>query len=162
MTLPVSNACPKRDASKIKLIKSRLRSHLKNDLLNFLLQISINGPDVFSKENDAVIRRAVKLWMKVKKRKKIAYKTSGGAAGKMTKLQHHKKARMNKSSQLSRLKQVPKQNRTLLDLWSQRKNKKQWQQKFSVWMMKMKDLTVKQMIAGGRMVMKMLETTFNL
>ena len=82
--------------------------------------------------------------------------------GKMTQLQHHKKARMNKSSQLSRLKQVPKQNRTLLDLWSPRKNKKQWQQKFSVWMMKMKDLTVKQMIAGGRMMMKMLGTTFNL
>ena len=32
--------------------------------------------------------------------------------------------------------------------------KKQWQQKISVWMMKMKDLTVKQMIAGGRMMMR--------
>ena len=81
LTLPVSNAWPKRGTSKIKLIKSRLRSRLKNDLLNSLLQISINGPDVFSKENDDVIRRAVQLWMKVKKRKKIAYKTSGGAAG---------------------------------------------------------------------------------
>ena len=30
-------------------------------LINSLLQISINGPDVFSKENDDVIRRAVKL-----------------------------------------------------------------------------------------------------
>ena len=80
LTLPVSNAWPKRGASKIKLIKSMLQSHLKNDLLNSLLQISINGPGVFSKENDDVIRRAVKLWMKVKKRK-IAFKTSGGAAG---------------------------------------------------------------------------------
>ena len=81
LTLPVSNAWPERGASKIKLIKSRLRSRLKNDLLNSLLQISINGPDVFSKENDDVIRRAVKLWMKVKKRKKVAYKTSGGSVG---------------------------------------------------------------------------------
>ena len=81
LTLPVSNAWPERGASKIKLIKSMLQSHLKNDLLNSLLQISINGPDVFSKENDDVIRRAVKLWTKVKKRKKIAFKTSGGAAG---------------------------------------------------------------------------------
>ena len=81
LTLPVSNAWPERGTSKIKLIKSRLRSRLKNDLLNSLLQISINGPDVFSKENDDVIRRAVKLWMKVKKRKKVAYKTSGGSVG---------------------------------------------------------------------------------
>lgn len=81
LALPVSNAWPERGASKIKLIKSRLRSRLKNDLLNSLLQISINGPDVFSKENDDVIRRAVKLWMKVKKRKKIAYKTSREAIG---------------------------------------------------------------------------------
>ena len=81
LTLPVSNAWPERGASKIKFIKSRLRSRLKNDLLNSLLQISINGPDVFSKENDDVIRRAVKLWMKVKKRKKVAYKTSGGSIG---------------------------------------------------------------------------------
>lgn len=50
LALPVSNAWPERGASKIKLIKSRLRSPLKNDLLNSLLQISINGPDLFSKE----------------------------------------------------------------------------------------------------------------
>lgn len=62
--------------SKLKLIKSRLRSRLKNDLLNSLLQISINGPNLFSKESDDVITRAVKLWMKTKKRKKVAYKTS--------------------------------------------------------------------------------------
>lgn len=50
LALPVSNAWPERGASKIKLIKSRLRSPLKNDLLNSLFQISINGPDLFSKE----------------------------------------------------------------------------------------------------------------
>ena len=43
------------------------------------MQISINGPDVFSKESDDIIRRAVKVWMKVKKRKKVAYKRSKGA-----------------------------------------------------------------------------------
>ena len=81
LALPVSNAWSERGASKIKLTKSRLRSRLKNDLLNSLPQISINGPDVFFKENDEVIRRAVKLWMKVKKRKKIAYQTSREAVG---------------------------------------------------------------------------------
>ena len=78
LALPVSNAWPERGASKIKLIKNRLRSRLKNDLLNSLLQISLNGPQVFTKESDDLIKRAVK----VKKRKKIAVKTnsSKGAA----------------------------------------------------------------------------------
>lgn len=49
LALPVSNSGPERGASKIKLIKSRVGSRLKNDLLNSLLQISINGSDVFSK-----------------------------------------------------------------------------------------------------------------
>ena len=77
LALPVSNAWPERGASKIKSIKSRLRSRLKNDLLNSLLQISNNGPDLFSKERDDIIKRAVKVWMKAKKRKKVAPKTSG-------------------------------------------------------------------------------------
>ena len=76
LALPVSNAWPERGASKIKLIKSSLRSPLKNDLLNSLLQISINGPDLFSKESDDIIKRAAKVWMKAKKRKKVAPKTS--------------------------------------------------------------------------------------
>lgn len=79
LALPVSNAWPERGASKIKLIKSRLRSRLKNDLLNSLLQISINGPDLFSKESEDIIKRAVKVWMKAKKRKKVAPKTSRAA-----------------------------------------------------------------------------------
>lgn len=56
LALPVSNAWPERGASKIKLIKSRLRSRLKNDLLNSLLQISVNGPGVFSEDSDDVIK----------------------------------------------------------------------------------------------------------
>lgn len=79
LALPVSNAWPERGASKIKLIKSRLRSRLKNDLLNSLLQISINGPDLFSKESEDIIKRAVKVWMKAKKIKKVAPKTSRAA-----------------------------------------------------------------------------------
>ena len=79
LALPVSNAWPERGASKIKLIKSRLRSRLKNDLLNSLLQISINGPDLFSRESDDIIKRAVKVWMNAKKRKKVAPKTSRAA-----------------------------------------------------------------------------------
>lgn len=41
---PVSNAWPERAASVLKWQKSMLCSHIKNDLLNPLLQITINGP----------------------------------------------------------------------------------------------------------------------
>ena len=44
VVIPVSNAWPERGASKLKLIKTRLRSTLKNDALNALIHISINGP----------------------------------------------------------------------------------------------------------------------
>ena len=82
LALPVSNAWPERGTSKIKLVKNRLGSRLKNDLLNSLLQISINGPDIFSKESDDMIRKTVKMWMKVKKRNKVDVKKSkvGAAA----------------------------------------------------------------------------------
>ena len=69
LALPISNAWLDRGASKIKLIKPRLRSRLRNDLLNSLLQISLNDPDFFSEDSDDVIKRAVKLRMKANKRK---------------------------------------------------------------------------------------------
>ena len=46
LVISVSNAWPERGASKVKLIKNRLRSLLKGDMLNSLLHISLNGPRV--------------------------------------------------------------------------------------------------------------------
>ena len=43
LTVPVTNAWPERGASAVKRVKSRTRSTMKNDLLNALLNISING-----------------------------------------------------------------------------------------------------------------------
>lgn len=48
LVIPVSNAWPKRGALKVKLIKNRLRSLLKGDMLNSLMYISLNGPSVTS------------------------------------------------------------------------------------------------------------------
>lgn len=44
--MPVSNAWPERGASAIKHIKSRIRSRLKDDMLEALMQVTINGPKV--------------------------------------------------------------------------------------------------------------------
>ena len=57
--IPVSNARPKRGASKVKLIKNRLRSLLKGDMLNSLMHISLNGPSVTSEEGQQVIKDSV-------------------------------------------------------------------------------------------------------
>ena len=76
LALPVSKAWPERGASKIKLIKKRLRS-----LLNSLLQISFTRPQVFTKESDHLIRSAVHLCMTVKQRK-IALKASTAKGAK--------------------------------------------------------------------------------
>ena len=44
--MPVENACPKEDGSRINLIKTNKRSTLKSesDAFNTLIMISINGP----------------------------------------------------------------------------------------------------------------------
>ena len=66
--IPVSNAWPERGASSMKLIKSRLRSSLKSDLLNALMQVAINGPPVL--ESMPVVESAVKNWLGRKQRRK--------------------------------------------------------------------------------------------
>lgn len=46
VTLPVSNAWPERGASVVKNVKTRLRSRLQNEMLQAILAVGINGPDV--------------------------------------------------------------------------------------------------------------------
>ena len=70
LSLPITNAWPERDASAIKRIKTRLRSRLSNKMLESLLHISINGPDVCTDECEQLIREAVELWISQKNRKK--------------------------------------------------------------------------------------------
>ena len=55
---PGTNAWPERRASAVKKIKSRTRSAMKNDLLNGLMHISINGPKANSSETEKTIGKA--------------------------------------------------------------------------------------------------------
>ena len=73
-TLPVSNAWPERGFSALKIAKSRLRGSLKNDMLNALLAVMINGPAV--KDCEPVVKAAVKKWLDAKKRRKLPTNTS--------------------------------------------------------------------------------------
>lgn len=70
ISLPVSNGWPERVASSLKLMKTRLRSRMKNDMLNALLHILINGPKVGSKEFEEMIDASVRAWLAAKPRRK--------------------------------------------------------------------------------------------
>ena len=71
LSLPVSNAWPERGASALKHIKTRLRSRLSNSILQSLMQMSINGPPINSKETEDIIEDCIRVWTLQKKRCKI-------------------------------------------------------------------------------------------
>jgi hypothetical protein len=79
LSLPISNAWPERGGSAIKRIKTRLRSRLSNKMLESLLHISINGPEICTEECDQLIREAVQLWLDKKKtdRRKLPKRAPG-------------------------------------------------------------------------------------
>ena len=81
LTPPVSNAWPERGASALKLVKSRHRSRLKNDMLQCLLHVKINGPDVLSPDAKTIIKMAADEFLSRKKRKKVGYRSSEGIVG---------------------------------------------------------------------------------
>ena len=58
LTVPVTKAWPECGANAVKWVKSHTRSTMKNDLLNALLNISINGPVYNSKEAKQLISEA--------------------------------------------------------------------------------------------------------
>lgn len=79
LSLPVSNAWSERGASAIKGIKTRMRSGIKDDMLEALMQISINGLKVKELECTGVVKESVKQCLKEKPRKKLmAKKTATG------------------------------------------------------------------------------------
>ena len=69
LSMPVSNAWPERGSSALKRVKTRLRSKLNVEMLQALLAITINGPQVGQCES--VIAAAVENWESQKKRRKL-------------------------------------------------------------------------------------------
>ena len=71
LSCPVSNTWPGRGDSILKWQKNRLQSRIKNDLLNPLLHVSINGPKQQSKELPSSIHDVIAEWLKEKDRRKL-------------------------------------------------------------------------------------------
>ena len=73
-SLPVTNAWPERGASALKNIKTRHRNRIKNDMLEALLQVAVNGPASTGEEAGKIVHDAVAQWLTVKDRRKLAKK----------------------------------------------------------------------------------------
>ena len=71
LSTPVSNAWPERGASCVKRLKTRFRSTLKNDMLQALLHVSINGPAAGTDAVKSLTEKAVKAWTTAKCRRRI-------------------------------------------------------------------------------------------
>ena len=71
LSMTVSNAWPERGCSALKCVKTRLRSRLSVEMLQTLLAISINGPNVGTPECESLVTSAVDLWESQKKRRKL-------------------------------------------------------------------------------------------
>ena len=68
LSAPITIAWPERDASAIERIKIWLPNKLKNDTLNSLLHVSVNGPETEANETKGIIRKAIKRWGEKKNR----------------------------------------------------------------------------------------------
>ncbi|PFX26484.1 hypothetical protein AWC38_SpisGene8855 [Stylophora pistillata] len=71
LSTPVSNAWPERGASCVKRVKTRFRSTLKSDMLQSLLEVSINGPANGTNDSKGIIERSVKAWSSAKNRRSL-------------------------------------------------------------------------------------------
>ena len=71
LSMPVSNAWPERGCSALKRVKTRQRNRLSVEMLQTLLAITINGPEVGTPECESLMTAAVELWETQKKRRKL-------------------------------------------------------------------------------------------
>lgn len=61
VSLPVSNAWPERGASTLKALRTRLMNRLSTSMLESLLHISINAPDLTSVQGQKLVKLASSL-----------------------------------------------------------------------------------------------------
>ena len=62
LVTPVTNAWPERGASAVKRVKTRFRSQIKDDLLNSLLMITINGPAFKTAEYENLMEEVTNIY----------------------------------------------------------------------------------------------------
>lgn len=81
--LPVSNAWPERGASTLKTIKTKQRNRLSQSMLEYLMQVSINGPPCEEAE-DTIIKESVNVWCASRNRRRLPKKSSNDNLAHLT------------------------------------------------------------------------------
>jgi hypothetical protein len=71
------NAWSEKGASKVKIIKTDLRNCLKNDMLEGLMHLTVNGPDICTYQYDDLITSSIKNWLQTKPRRKLPNRNKG-------------------------------------------------------------------------------------
>jgi len=66
-----------KGAFKVKIIKTDLRNRLKNDMLEGLMHLTVNGPDICTDQCDDLITSSVKNWLQTKSRRKLPSRNKG-------------------------------------------------------------------------------------
>ena len=66
---PVGFAWPERGGSVINITKKKFRNRLSNEMLNALMQVSVNAPE--SVKCNEIVKSTVANWLKQKPRKKL-------------------------------------------------------------------------------------------
>ena len=70
LSLALSNAWPERGASALKRVETRMRSRLSDRMLEALLHITINGPNLGTEKCRKLVQKAYDRWLS-KGRKKM-------------------------------------------------------------------------------------------
>ena len=60
------------------MIKTDLRNRLKNDILEGMMHLTVNGPDICTDQCDDLITSSVKNWLQTKSRKKLPSRNKVG------------------------------------------------------------------------------------
>jgi len=66
ITFPVE--WPERRASVLKIVKTRFRSRLQNDIIEAMLHVKINGPGMESPKMESLVKESVKTCLSKKLR----------------------------------------------------------------------------------------------
>ena len=83
----ISNAWSERAASRVKLIKTRLRSRMTNKMRGSLINTSTNGPETSSSKCDSLKKKNNAKWLS-SKRYKLSKGKSMTAQSRLARLQN--------------------------------------------------------------------------
>ena len=75
--LNMYNYLTPQNRTKVKIIKNRLEKLSKNDMLEGLMHLTVNGPDICTDQCDDLITSSVKNWLQMKSRRKLPSRNKG-------------------------------------------------------------------------------------